>query len=198
MVHATTTKTVAMRVLEFPGPDAVPGVCLVEARPVKDPAGGERLVWVHSLDTRNDLGSLLIPFQLAAKAADLGLCVYSPQEQQLEWLGGAPALATLFPETTVSLSSVVRRVHPDDRGALRRLVRSTADSSPRIRLRFLTEHDGWHILACEACRVRLGYGGPERVFGMIHDETKREARRRRALAALSGSAPTRSPSSPPP
>ncbi|MEU0038927.1 MULTISPECIES: SpoIIE family protein phosphatase [unclassified Streptomyces] len=183
--HAATTKTVAMRVLEFPGPGAASVVCLVEARRVNDPVGGEALVWVHSLDARNDRGGLLIPFRLAAKAANLGLCMYSPQERKLEWLGGAPALAALFPEASMSLSEVVRRVHPDDRGALRRLVRSAAARSPWIRLRFLTEHDGWHFLVCRARRIILGSGGPERVFGVIHDETKRQARRRRALIALS-------------
>lgn len=185
VAHAATTKTVAMRVLEFPGPGAASVVCLVEARPVNDPVGGESLVWVHSLKAGNDLGALLIPFRLAAKAANLGLCMYSPQERELEWLGGAPALAALFPEASMSLSEVVRRVHPDDRGALRRLVRSAAARSPWIWLRFLTERDGWHLLVCRARRLILGFGGPERVFGVIRDDTKREARRRRALVALS-------------
>ncbi|MCF1512164.1 serine/threonine-protein phosphatase [Streptomyces glomeratus] len=185
VAHAATTKTIVMRVLEFPGAGAPPVVCLVEAQPVKDPAGGEPLVWVHELDAGNDLGGLVVPFRLAAEAANLGLCVYSPQEHQLQWLGGAPALAALFPEASMSLSGVVRRVHPDDRGALRRLMRSTAAQSPWITLRFLTEHDGWHLLACRARRAQLGSGGPERVFGVIRDDSKGEARRRRALVALS-------------
>jgi len=33
VAHAATTKTVAMRVLEFPGPGTASVVCLVEARP---------------------------------------------------------------------------------------------------------------------------------------------------------------------
>lgn len=69
-------------------------------------------MWVHSLDAGNDRSGLLIPFRLAAEAANLGLCMYSPQEHELEWLGGAPALAALFPEASMSLSEVVRRAHP--------------------------------------------------------------------------------------
>ncbi|MFE3269318.1 SpoIIE family protein phosphatase [Streptomyces sp. NPDC059215] len=183
--HAATTKTVAMRVLEFPGPGSAAVVCLVEARRVNDPAEGQPMVWVHSLDAKNDRGGLLIPFRLAAKAANLGVCMYSPQERKLEWLGGAAALAALFPEASMSLSEVIRHVHPRDRGALRRLVRSTAARSPWVTLRFLTERDGWHHLVCRTRRLILGSGGPERVFGVIRDDTKREARRRRALIALS-------------
>ncbi|MGW5465306.1 SpoIIE family protein phosphatase [Streptomyces sp. NPDC003996] len=185
VAHAATTKTIVMRVLEFPGTGATRMVCLVEARPVKDPADGEPLVRVHSLDAGNDLGGLVIPFRLAAEAANLGLCMYAPQERELEWLGGTPTLAALFPQASMALSEVVRRVHPDDRGALRRLMRSTAALSCWITLRFLTERDGWHLLACRVRRVQLGYGGPERVFGVIRDDTKGEARRRRALVALS-------------
>ncbi|MEE1671978.1 SpoIIE family protein phosphatase (plasmid) [Streptomyces sp. WAC07094] len=185
VAHAATTDTVAMRVLEFPGPATASVVCLVEARSVNDPAGREPLVWVHSLDAANDRGGLLIPFRLAAKAADLGLCMYSPQERELEWLGGAPALAALFPEASMPLSEVVRRVHPEDREPLRRLVTSTAARSPWIKVRFLTERDGCHHLVCQSRRIILGSGGPERVLGVIRDETTWEARRRRALVALS-------------
>lgn len=185
LTHGATTKTVAMRVLEFSAPGRASVVSLIEARPVTDPAGRERLVWVHSVDARNDPGGLLIPFRLAAAAADLGLWMYSPQENQLEWLGGAPALALLFPQATASLSRVVRRVHPDDREALRRLVRSTATQSPWINLQFRSGSDGWHHLACQIRRIQLGYGGPEQIFGVIRDDTKLEAGRQRALATLS-------------
>ncbi|KUJ58381.1 hypothetical protein ADL25_03625 [Streptomyces sp. NRRL F-5122] len=122
-----------MRVLEFLGPETASVVCLVEARHVNDPEGDEPLVWMHSLEAGNDRGGLLIPFRLAAKAANLGLCIYSPQERELEWLGGAPSLAALFPKAFLSLSEVVRRVHPDDRRALRRLVPSMVARSPWIR-----------------------------------------------------------------
>ncbi|MDX2708584.1 SpoIIE family protein phosphatase [Streptomyces sp. PA03-6a] len=184
LTHGATTKTVAMRVLEFSAPGRASVVSLIEARPVTDPAGRERLVWVHSVDARNDPGGLLIPFRLAAAAADLGLWMYSPQENQLEWLGGAPALALLFPQATASLSRVVRSVHPDDREALRRLVRSTATQSPWINLQFRSVSDGWHHLACQIRRIQLGYGGPEQIFGVIRDDTKLEAGRQRALATL--------------
>ncbi|UTP36763.1 PAS domain-containing protein [Streptomyces rapamycinicus] len=130
LTHGATAKRLAMRVLEFPGTGTASVVCLVEARPVRDPAGGAQLVWVHSLDAKHDLGGLLIPFQLAARSAGLGLCMCSPHEHQVEWMGGAPALAALFPQASVSLSMVVRQVHPDDRKGLRRLMRSDAAQSP--------------------------------------------------------------------
>ncbi|MFJ8026025.1 SpoIIE family protein phosphatase [Streptomyces sp. NPDC096311] len=184
VAHAATTGTVAMRVLEFPGPGHASVVCLIEAQAVKDPASGEQLVWVHSLRAENDLSGLLIPFRLAAKAAKLGLCMCSPEDRQVEWMGGAPALAMLFPEGSVSLSGVVRRAHPDDRQALRRLIRTTAPQSPWIRLRYLAEHDDWHHLVCQARRIQLGFGGPVRTFAVVRDDTQQGARRRRALVAL--------------
>ncbi|WP_052189344.1 PAS domain-containing protein [Streptomyces sp. NRRL S-1824] len=79
---------------------------------------------------------------------------------------------------------LVRRVHPDDRKALGRLVRSTAARSPWISLRFRTENEGWHHMACQTRRIQLGYGGPEQVFGVIRDETQLEAHRQKALATL--------------
>ncbi|MCC5481283.1 PAS domain-containing protein [Streptomyces barringtoniae] len=129
LTHGATTKRLAMRVLEFPGTGTASVVCLVESRPVTDPSSGERLVWLHSLDPRHDLGSLLIPFQLAAKDAGLGLWMCSPGEHQVEWLGGAPALAALFPQASVPLSEVISRLHPDDRRNVRRLVHSSAAQS---------------------------------------------------------------------
>ncbi|MET9122012.1 SpoIIE family protein phosphatase [Streptomyces sp. NPDC004528] len=181
LTHGATAKSLAMRVLEFPGSDVATVVCLVEARAVTDPSTGERLVWVHSLDARRDRAGLLIPFQLAAKAADLGLCMCSP-DQQVEWLGGAPALAALFPQTSMPRSKMISRVHPDDRKDVRRAVRTAAAQSPWVRSRFLTEHDGWRVLAGQVRRVRLGYGGPERVFTVIRDDTRSEARRQKTLA----------------
>ncbi|WP_329292911.1 PAS domain-containing protein [Streptomyces sp. NBC_01455] len=90
VAHAARTKAVAMRVLDFPGRGGAPVASLIEARQVKDPASDGQLVWVHALDARNDLASLLIPFRMATTAAHLGLWMYSPKERQLEWLGGAP------------------------------------------------------------------------------------------------------------
>lgn len=184
VVAAVRTKTVAMRVLEFPGRGGAPVACLMEARPVKDPTGDEQLVWVHALDARNDLASLLIPFRMATKAAKLGLWMYSPHEHQLEWLGGAPALAALFPDPTASLPSVISAVHRDDREALRQLLRSASAQSPWERVRYLTQHDGWHHLAARTRRIQLGYGGPERTFGVVRDDTKQEERKEKAQAAL--------------
>lgn len=185
LAHGAMANRLAMRVLEFPGTSTASVVCLVEARPVTDPSSGERLVWVHSLDARHDLGGLLIPFQLAAKAAGLGLFMCSTGEHQMEWLGGAPALAALFPQESVSLSTVIRRVHPDDRKDVRRLVRSSAAQSPWIRSRFLAERLGWRVLAGQARRIQLGYGGPERVFGVVRDDTHSEAHRQEMLAQVS-------------
>lgn len=184
VIHAARTKTVAMRVLEFPGPGGAAVACLFEARPVKDPPSGEQLVWVHPLDTRNDLTSVLIPFRLATKAADLGLWMYAPDEHQLDWLGGAPALAAAFPVPPTRLSTVMSSVHPDDQAALRQLVRPPSDQSPWVSLRYLTPHDGWHQLTVRTRRIQLGYGGPERIFGLVRDDTKQEKRKKKARAAL--------------
>ncbi|RPE42557.1 serine phosphatase RsbU (regulator of sigma subunit) [Streptomyces sp. Ag109_O5-1] len=184
VAHAARTKTVAMRVLEFPGRGGASVASLLEARPVKDPSTDEQLVWVHALDARNDVTSLLIPFRLATEAADLGLWMYSPDEQQLEWLGGLPALVALYPDFTAPLSRMISAVHPDDREAFRQLLRSPPAQSLWVRSRYLTEHDGWHQLAVQTRRIQLGYGGPERVFGVVRDDTKQEKRREKARAAL--------------
>ncbi|MEW1773517.1 SpoIIE family protein phosphatase [Streptomyces sp. NPDC086777] len=182
--HGATTKGLAMRVLEFPGSSTATVVCLIEARAVTDSSTGERLVWVHSLDATHDLYGLLIPFQLAVKAADLGLCMCCPGEQ-VEWLGGAPVLAALFPQASVPLSKMIRRVHPDDRSCVRRLARPAAAQSPWTSLRFLTERDGWRVLAGQVRRIQLGYGGPERVFVVIRDDTRSQARHQETLAEAS-------------
>jgi hypothetical protein len=115
VVTAARTKTVAMRVLEFPGRGGASVACLLEAQPVKDPCRDEQLVQVHALDARNDLASLLIPFRLATEAADFGLWMYSPHEHQIEWLSGLAALVALYPDPTAPLSKVIAAVHPDDR-----------------------------------------------------------------------------------
>ncbi|MFD3455689.1 SpoIIE family protein phosphatase [Streptomyces sp. NPDC058691] len=182
VAHAVGTNGVAMRVLEFPGRDGAPTACLIEAQPVA--VGGERLVWVHALNARNDLNSLLIPFRLAAKAANLGLWMYSPHAHQLEWLGGAPALAATFPDARTYLGTVISAVHPDDREALRHLLRPSPSRSSWVKLRYLTRHDDWHRLAVQTRRIRLGYGGPERVFGVVRDDTKQEKSKEQAQAAL--------------
>ncbi|MGW0086409.1 SpoIIE family protein phosphatase [Streptomyces sp. NPDC003393] len=185
LAHGTTTKMLAMRVLEFPGTGTAAVVCLVEARMVTDHSSGEEFVWLHSLDARHDLGSLLIPFQLAAKDAGLGLWVCSPDEHELESLGGAPALASLFPQASVPLSEMIRRVHPEDRSGVQRLVSSSTAQSPWVKSRFLTEHDGWRVFAGQTRRIQLGFGGPERIFTVIRDDTQTEAHREAMLAEVS-------------
>ncbi|SOE31728.1 PAS domain-containing protein [Streptomyces sp. OK228] len=182
VAHASKQK-LAMRVLELPRPGRASLVSLIETRPVTR-AWGERLVWVHALNVHNDLGSLLIPFRLSAKSTGLGLCMYHPQVQQLVWLGGAPTVAALFPEASVSLPWVVRHVHPDDQGSLRRLLSSDAPQGSWTSLRFHTDHGDWYHLACRNRRIQLGYNGPEQVFGMIRDDTQHEARQKEMLAAL--------------
>lgn len=185
VAHAAKTKAVAMRVLDFPGQGGAPVASLIEAQQVKDPVSDEQLVWVHALDARNDLASLLIPFRLATTAAHLGLWMYSPDDHQLEWLGGAPVLAAFFPDPTVSLSTVISAVHPDDREALRQLLRSApTQQSSWVKVRYLPQHEGWHQLAAQTRRVQLGHGGPERIFGMLRDDTKQEKRKEKAQAAL--------------
>ncbi|MFF3566030.1 SpoIIE family protein phosphatase [Streptomyces sp. NPDC002574] len=183
--HAARTRTAAMRVLEFPGHSGVPVACLIEARYVKGAVGGEQLIWVHALDSGKDLRSLVIPFRLATEAADLGLWMYTSHRDQLEWLGGAPAVAALFPDSTAPFSSAFSAVHPDDREAFRQLLGSTPiQQSSWVSLRYLTQHDGWHQLAVQTRRLQLGYGGPERIFGVVRDDTQQEMRKRKARAAL--------------
>lgn len=185
LIQAARANTAAMRVLEFPGQNGVPVACLIEARQVEDSPEGEQLVWVHALDASNDLPSLLIPLRLATEAADLGLWMYLPHQDQLKWLGGAPAVSALFPDSTAPLSRVISAVHPDDREAFRQLLRSaTTQQSPWVSLRYRTRHDGWHQLAAQTRRLQLGYGGPERIFGVVRDDTRKEKRKQKAQAAL--------------
>jgi PAS domain-containing protein len=112
----------AMAVLVLPGSEASLA-CLFKAQPAADAADGEKLVWIRSLSARNDLAGLLIPFQLAAKSAGIALWTYSPAKRQLEWLGGVPVITKYSPKPTLSLAWVIARCHPDDREALRQLMR---------------------------------------------------------------------------
>ncbi len=154
-----------MRCAGVSGAGRASAVSLIEARPVKDPASRERLVRVHSVDARNDPGGLLIPFRLAAAAADLGLWSHHLHERP-DWGRWRTVLASLVPACLDALGpGWSGRVHPDDRVALRRLVRSTAAQSPWISLRFRTENDGWDHIACQIRRIQPGHGGPEQVFG---------------------------------
>ncbi|MET8410581.1 PAS domain-containing protein [Streptomyces sp. NPDC005195] len=185
VAHAARADAVAMRELHFPGQHGIPVTCLFEARPVKDPAGDKRLIRVRVLDARNDLASLLIPFRLATAAAGLGLWMYSPERDQLEWLGGLPSLVGLVPDPTAPMSKIISAIHPDDREAFQQLLRSASiQRSPWVRQRYHTAHDGWHRLAVQVSRLQLGFDGPERVFVVIRDDTKQEKRKQKAQAAL--------------
>lgn len=64
-------------------------------------------------------------------------------------------------------------------------MRPAAAQSPWIRLRFLTESDGWRFRACQVRRIQMGSGGPERVFAVIRDDTRSEASRQETLAEAS-------------
>ncbi|MFF3559552.1 SpoIIE family protein phosphatase [Streptomyces sp. NPDC002574] len=183
IVAQASKQRLAMRVLEFPRPGRASVVSLIEARPTTAD-DGEPLVWVHSLNVHNDIGSLLIPFRLSAKAAGLGLCMYLPQVHQLEWLGGSPTVGALFPEASVPLPWAVRHIHPDDRDALRRLLSPDTPQGPWTGLRFRTDLGERYDLVCQTRRIQLGYDGPEQVFGMIRDDTQHEARKKEVLAEL--------------
>ncbi|SEN46448.1 SpoIIE family protein phosphatase [Actinacidiphila rubida] len=184
VAHAVTEKTVAMRVLDFPGAPSASLVELIEARRVRVGEDGSRRVWVHALDTHKDMASLLIPFRLAAAAAHVGLWMYSSADATLEWLGGEPGVGALFPDPTMSLASMAAAVEPDDRDTLLRLMGTPTARSSWERVRYRTEHDGWHQLAVQTRRTRLGYGGPEATFGVVRDDTKEVRRKERRQAAL--------------
>ncbi|SNT07843.1 SpoIIE family protein phosphatase [Actinacidiphila glaucinigra] len=184
VVNAANAKTVAMRVLQFPGHGGESVACLMEARPVQEPTSGQGLVWLHALDAGNDLASLLIPFRLATEAADLGLWTYSPDGEQFEWLGGLPSFILALPDLTGPLPRIISAVHPDDQEPFLRLLRSGSAQSSWVTLRCLNQHGGWHQLSAQTRRIRLGYGGPERIFGLVRDDTQQVKRKRKAQAAL--------------
>ncbi|MFD7876620.1 SpoIIE family protein phosphatase [Streptomyces sp. NPDC059766] len=185
VANAARADAVAMRELEFPGRDGVPIACLLEARQVKDAAGSEELTWVRALDARNDLASLLIPFRLATAAAGLGLWMYSPGKDKLEWLGGLPSLVALIPDPVAPMSRVMSSVHSDDREAFWQLLHSSSSQQSRwLRLRYHTVHGGWRRLAVQVRRLQLGFDGPERIFVVVRDDTTQEKRKQKAHAAL--------------
>lgn len=162
----------AMGVLVFPGHDASLA-CLFKARPVRCGNKGEQLVLICAVPAEDDVADVLIPFQMAAEAADVGLWMYSPSDRQLRWVGGGPGFAAFSPKPTISLSWVIARVHRDDHEALRRLMRPRASvQSPVIELRVFSHDEVWHYLACQTRRVELGQGGPTVTFAMVRDETE--------------------------
>jgi len=182
---AEESHTPTMRVLELPGPAGVPMGAVVEAVPIQATEDQDAYVQVHEfvrihgLDSRHDLGSLLIPFRVAARAAHLSLLIALPEEHQLEWLGGSEVLASSTTDGTISLREIVRRLHPDDRPALRHLMYNTGTSTGWVKCRFHSDQGGWRSLACQARRVQLGFTGPERVLYFVRDDTGRESGERR-------------------
>jgi serine phosphatase RsbU (regulator of sigma subunit)/PAS domain-containing protein len=169
--RAAAGDRLATAVLIFPGRVAAVA-CLFEARRLRRGVDGEPVVRLSSLSSQNDLAKLLIPFQMAAEAGGVALWMYSSPDRLLKWIGGDAGM-TPFSERTLSLSQVVRKVHPEDREALRRLMRPpSAVRSPPVELRFFGRDDEWHNLACQTRRVELGYGGPTVVFGTVRDETE--------------------------
>jgi hypothetical protein len=182
--HVARSRTPAIRVLEFQGHSDVPTACLVQAQAVRTGEEGHRLVWVREVDAQDDLDSLLIPFRLAAKAADLGVFVFWREQKRFEWLGGSPRIAALAP-ADMSAREVTRRVHPDDRQKFWKLVNNTtAAPSAWTRCRFRTDSDGRRLLAFQNRLIRLGRDGPRLILGMVRDETQQEARRQELLSAL--------------
>ncbi|MER6125889.1 PAS domain-containing protein [Streptomyces sp. NPDC001795] len=199
IVANANKQQLTMRVLELPRPGRVSLVTLIEARPTTA-AGDEQLVWVHALNVHNDLGSLLIPFRESAKAAGLGLCVYLPQVQQLEWLGGAPAVGALFPEASMPLPWMVRHVHPDDRGILRQLLDSGTTGRPWTGLRFQTEHVTGTNWPARPGGSSWGMTARNRSSGRSATTPSKRRAERRCWPRWgpSGVVPTSSPSSPSP
>src|SRR5438067_11167032 len=79
-----------------------------------------------------------------------------------------PPSSTLFPYTTLFRSEDLRNLHG--------VLHSTAAASEWVRFRFRTDRDGWHFLACQTHHVRIGLNGPERVIGIVRDDTERVTR----------------------
>ena len=185
--HAAARKSVAMRVLDFSWPagaSATSSVELIEARRVRNPAGHGTRVWLHALDVRNDVAGLLIPVCMDAASERLGVLTYSSADRALEWLGGAPAVGALFPESAMPLDSVLASVHPEDRGTVRQMLDAPSPGSPWGTVRYRAPHSDWRRLAVRTRRIRLGHDGPSMIIGLIRDDTREVRRRPRRQAAL--------------
>lgn len=174
-----------MRVLEFPGSGGLPVACLMDAVLAARP-GADPVVRLREIDVRGRLGSLLVAFRMAAKLGDLGLWIYAADQHRVEWLGGSTALTALVPATEMSVHDLMGRVHRADLPVLHRMLHCPDADSAWARFRFRTDRDGWHHLACQTHRVRVGLDGPERVIGVVRDETEPVTRSRALLATLAG------------
>ncbi|GGO84372.1 SpoIIE family protein phosphatase [Wenjunlia tyrosinilytica] len=185
LVHAAreSSDPSTMRVLEFPGAHGTPLACLVEATRITPP-GQEAFVQVREVDLHGRLGMMLVAFRLVAKLADVALWVYADKERRLEWLGGSFTLTALAPAAEFSLKEILRRIHPEDIAAVRAVIRSSEGQSDWTPFRFLTDRDAWHQLAVQTHRARLGLDGPERLVGVVRDDTERIARQKSLMDQL--------------
>ncbi|MBY8882524.1 SpoIIE family protein phosphatase [Actinacidiphila acidipaludis] len=185
--HAAAGKSVAMRVLDFAWPAgaaATSSIELTEARQVRNPSGHGSRVWLHALDVRNDVSGLLIPFCTDARTARLGVLTYSAGDHSLEWLGGAPSVGAIFPESAMPLDRVLASVHPEDRETVRRMLDLPSPRSPWTTVRYRAPDSDWHRLGVRTRRIRLGHDGPSTTLGLVRDDTREGSRRPRRQTAL--------------
>lgn len=182
IAHSAASRARAMRVLEFSGKDGMTIASLVEATPPVA-ASSRRFVKVRVVHVQSDRDSLLIPFRMAAKAADLALFLY--RDERLEWLGGSSSLVSLAPSAALTLRELVQRVHPEDKAALRSVLRAIAAPGSWTRIRFRSKTGEWRVLACLIRQIQLGYYGARQVIGIVRDETRTETQRQQLLIEVS-------------
>jgi GAF domain-containing protein len=182
---ATEGGSPTMRVLELPDAHGTTTACLIEAEPVEAPGDAEPHVRVQEVTTLNDPDSLLTPFRMAAKLGGLSLFLYLRGQRRFQWLGGAAPPRELAQTDLTPAHDVLARIDPADRAQLEPFGADGIIPADPVTCRFRSDHDGWHLLTARTRRVRLGFGGPERLILFVSDETEREAAKQEMLAALS-------------